>query len=131
MDWSGGADSSSVRVTVQDQLDAFHEGPFNGADGSDDADEDAAACSIYAAQTFCQGDAKSARWAASRLIDSTYTQARTARVGLPRSTVEEFAHPLSQRDANIIVTALEILESQRWTLAIVSKLRESLGQDSL
>src|SRR6266576_3673659 len=67
--WTGleAPDSSSAKATVQDYLNAFYEGPFNhNQDGPPDADDDAVACSIYAAQAFCRGDAKSARWAANR-----------------------------------------------------------------
>jgi hypothetical protein len=49
------------KTNVERHLNAFYGGPFNhnlGGDGPDDADDDAAEGSIYAAQAFCshQGD---------------------------------------------------------------------------
>ena len=56
-----------------------------------------------------------ARRAASRLIDSTDKQIQEARIGLAQNTLEEFAHPLSQREARGILGALAWLESQTWS----------------
>jgi hypothetical protein len=134
--WTGleKANNSSAKATVQEYLNAFYEGPFNpppGEDGPDDADDDTAACSIYAAQAFCHGDVKSARWAAGRLTDSTGLSVLAARIGLPQNTLEEFAHPLMQREARWLLLILDILESQPWTPAMIPKLRASFDQENL
>jgi len=57
---------------VRGALGAFHASPYwhdDGQDGPNDADEAAAAASIYAAECFVSGDAKSAYWAAARAVD--------------------------------------------------------------
>ena len=126
--WTGleAPDSSSAKATVQDYLNAFYEGPFNhNQDGPPDADDDAVACSIYAAQAFCRGDAKSARWAANRMIDATDAILQAEYDGPPQSLVEEFAHPTIQADVNRLLMALKMLESQPWTPTMISKLRDA------
>jgi hypothetical protein len=120
--------NSSAKATVESHLNAFYKGPFNhdlGEKGPRDADEDAAAGSIYAAQAFCHGDVKSARWAASRLIDATEKSVLLARSGLPQSALEEFAHPLYQLEARGLIKTLDLLESQPWTPHMIAKLRTS------
>jgi hypothetical protein len=134
--WTGfeETNNSSVKATVQGHLNAYYAGPFNhhpGEDGPDDADDDTAACSIYAAQAFCHGDAKSARWAAGRLVDSTYKHVQAARIGLPQSTLEEFAHPMTQLEARWLLLILDMLESQPWTPAMIPKLRAAFDQANL
>jgi hypothetical protein len=134
--WTGleEANSSSAKATVHEHLNAFYEGPFNplpGEDGPDDADDDTAACSIYAAQSFCDGDVKSARWAAGRLIDSTYKHVHAARIGLHQSMLEDFAHPMTQLEARQLLLILDMLESQIWTPAMIPKLRASFDQANL
>jgi hypothetical protein len=134
--WAGLNDPNdlSAKSNVERHLNAFYGGPFNhnlGEDGPDDADDDAAAGSIYAAQAFCRGDVKPARWAASRLIDSTDKPIQKARTGLPRNTLEEFAHPLSQREARGLLRALDLLESQPWAPELIPKLRASFDQDTI
>jgi SRSO17 transposase len=68
-------------------LHAFYEGPFNhnlGQDGPPDADDDAAACSIYAAQVFCRGDAKSEPINAWIVDDTGFVTEGTHSVGVAR-----------------------------------------------
>jgi hypothetical protein len=60
---------------VQEALASFHASPYDhdeGQDGPDDADEDAAAASIYAAECFVNGDSQSAFWAASRALELAF-----------------------------------------------------------
>ncbi|MGB9236031.1 MAG: hypothetical protein WCC04_16600 [Terriglobales bacterium] len=116
--WAGleATDSSSAKTIVGEHLKAFYEGEFNhnlGQDGPPDADDDAAACSIYAAQVFCRGDVKSARWAASRMIDATDTTLQ-ADTSAPSSM---------QVEAKRLLTALKMLESQPWTPTLIPALR--------
>jgi hypothetical protein len=133
--WAGLSNPNDLsgKAVVEGHLNAFYESPFNHdlrEDGPDDADDDAAAGSIYAAQAFCRGDVKPARWAASRLIDSTDKPVQKARAGLPRDTLEEFAHPLSQCEARGLLRALDLLESQPWSPDVIPKLRASFDQDT-
>jgi hypothetical protein len=128
--WNGLSDPNnlSAKAIVESHLNAFYEGPFNhdlGEDGPHDADEDAAAASIYAAETFCHDDVQSARWAASRLIDSTDKSVLATRAGLPSSTLEEFAHPFQQQVARGLLKALHLLESQPWSPDLIPTLRTS------
>ena len=56
-------------------LDAFHNSPYDhadGPDGPDDADEDAASASIYACECYLSGDPQLAYWASSRAIDAAF-----------------------------------------------------------
>ena len=134
--WAGLSDPNdlSAKADVEGHLNAYYEGPFNhdlGEDGPEDADDDAAAGSIYAAQAFCHGDVKSARWAASRLIDSTVKPVQKARTGFPRNTLEELAHPLSQREARGLLKALAWLECQPWSPELIPKLRASFDQETI
>jgi hypothetical protein len=57
---------------VRAALEEFHGSPFDhnlGQDGPNDADEDAAAATIYAAECFVSGDARFAGWSAGRAVD--------------------------------------------------------------
>jgi hypothetical protein len=116
--WAGleAADSSSAKTIIGEHLKAFYEGGFNhnlGQDGPSDPDDDAAACSIYAAQVFCRGDVKSARWAAGRMIDASDTTLQ-ADTSAPSSM---------QVEADRLLTALQMLESQPWTPTLIPALR--------
>ncbi len=56
-------------------LDAFHNSPYDhadGPDGPDDADEDAASASIYACECYLSGDPQLAYWTSSRAIDAAF-----------------------------------------------------------
>jgi hypothetical protein len=65
------------------------------------------------------------------LIDSTDKPIQKARTGLPRNTLEEFAHPLSQHEARGLLRALDLLESQPWAPELIHKLRASFDQDTI
>lgn len=70
--------SEEAHDRVDAALRAFHESPFDhddGPDGPDDADEDAAAASIYASECFLSGDAQNAGWSASRALDWAFAEA--------------------------------------------------------
>src|SRR4029453_9564874 len=71
--------ANSAEIRVRETLQVYHEGPFDhndGQDGLDDADEDAAAASIYASECFLSGDAEASYWAASRAIEAAFVVAR-------------------------------------------------------
>jgi hypothetical protein len=128
--WAGLGDPNnrSAKAIVESHLNAFYDGPFNhdlGEEGPHDADEDAAAASIYAAEAFCHADVQSARWAASLLIDSTDKLVLAERAGLPPSTLDELAHPLQQQVACGLLQALQLLEGQPWTSDLIPRLRAS------
>jgi len=70
--------SKDAENRVRAALKAFHESPFDhddGQDGPDDADEDAAAASIYASECFLNGDAQNAGLPASRALDGAFAEA--------------------------------------------------------
>jgi hypothetical protein len=74
--WSGleGTDKEAPR-RVQEALDALHASPYwhtEGQDGPDDADEDAAAASIYAAECFVTSESEWAHWAADRGVQLAF-----------------------------------------------------------
>jgi len=127
--WAGlqASDSSSEKSSVQGYLKAFHEGPFNhtlGQDGPDDADDDAAACSIYAAEVFCRGDAASAKWAATRLIGAADALLQKEQTSL-RPLLEQLAHSIMQQEGNRLLKVLTMLESQAWSPTLIPALRET------
>jgi hypothetical protein len=130
--WTGlrEPNNSAAKAAVQGQLKAYYESPFNhnlGEDGPNDADDNTAACSIFAAQAFRQGDAKSARWAAGRLIDSM-----DERIGAShqyQSTLNEPEHPLIQREVRRFLGALEVLEGQLWGPEMIPTLRAAFEQE--
>ena len=71
--------SPNTTRQVDDALEAYYTGPFNhnqGQDGPDDADEDAAAASIHAAECFRYGETKYAMRAASRAVDVAFKVAQ-------------------------------------------------------
>ncbi len=75
--WQGleRGDEGSLRL-VREALAAFRAGPYDhddGPDGPDDADEDAAAASLHAAECFAGGDDRSAEWAGCRAIDAAFS----------------------------------------------------------
>jgi hypothetical protein len=132
--WAGLGDPNnlSAKQTVERHLKAFYEGPFNhdlGEDGPHDADEDAAAASIYAAEAFCHEDLQSAKWAASRIIDSTDKLVLAERAGLPQSMLDELAHPLDQKVARGLLKALHLLEGQPWSSDLIPSLRALFDTD--
>jgi hypothetical protein len=68
-------ETADARARVQEALDAFRASPYDhsdGQDGPDDADEDAAAASIYAAECSLDGSVDPAVWAASRMVEIGY-----------------------------------------------------------
>lgn len=128
--WAGlcNPNNISAKATVASHLSALYDGPFNrdlGEGGPHDADEDAAAASIYAAQTYCHDDLQSAKWAASRVIDSIDKSVLAERAGLPQNTLEEFAHPLHQQAARGLLNAIALLETRPWAPDLIPELRAS------
>ena len=72
----GGDGAAAGRVHAA--LDAFHDGPYDhddGQEGPDDADDDAAAAAIYAAECYLSGEAEPAWWAASRVVEMALADA--------------------------------------------------------
>jgi hypothetical protein len=74
--WGALADQlTETTPQVVQALEAFKSGPFNhedGPDGPQDADDHAAAASIYAAECFMSGETQWAFWAASRGLDRAF-----------------------------------------------------------
>lgn len=73
-------DDEKAGERVGAALDAYHSSPYDhseGQEGPDDADEDAAAAAIYAAQCFQDGSVDSAAWAAGRMVDIGFAIAET------------------------------------------------------
>jgi hypothetical protein len=98
---------------------------------TEDADDDTAACSICAAQAFCEDDFKPACSAAFRVIDSIYSQAHDATLKTyPQpSHLEIFFHPMMQQEAQRLMSALEFLKLRPWSPKLVPALRRSFESD--
>src|SRR5262245_31002840 len=74
--WEGLTSESEQTIKdVNTALAAFYASPYyhdEGPDGPDDADENAAAASIYACECFVTGKAEPAYWASARAIDAAF-----------------------------------------------------------
>jgi hypothetical protein len=74
--WEGlTIESEQAIKDVNTALDAFYASPYNhneGPDGPDDANEDAAAASIYACECFVTSKTEPAYWASRVAIDAAF-----------------------------------------------------------
>ena len=132
--WSELADlSKDAAYRVRHALQVFRVSPLNhcrGQDGPDDADEDAAAASIYAAECFLSGDASYAAWAASRATDAAFVAAAgDLQQSSPKSVSEaavvfasEAMHPTVQGELRTQLADLSLLERAGVTLAVLRSL---------
>ncbi len=77
--WSGlMSGDAPARTLVQDALERFHASPYDHRDGQEgppDADEGAAAATIFAAECYLDGGAPVAAWAARRAVDAAFAAA--------------------------------------------------------
>jgi hypothetical protein len=127
----------SARVAVREALDRFHASPYDhddGQDGPPDADEDAAAASIYAAECYLDGDASSAAWAASRGVDAAFAAVHQDLhldsndfvwdpAGEPIPLAREAMHPKVQEELRRQLGDLTRLEREGVTATVVGDLR--------
>jgi hypothetical protein len=106
-------------ATVRSALDAFHSSPYDHSDGPDrpdEADEDAAAAAIYAAECFLSGEAKPAEWAAGRIVDIQMVEAeRELELDLPGpdDLARENIHPRVQTELRLQLDDLAALSRGR------------------
>lgn len=136
--WNGLASSYEPSMRrVQEALADFHGGPYDhddGQDGPDDADEDAAAAAIYAAECFAGGDLKSADWAAGRAVDLAFRIANEElqldpndfvwdAAGEPMPFAKEAMHPAVQGELRRQLADMELLERHGVTEAVLQRLR--------
>ena len=122
---------------VREALARFHASPYDhqdGQDGPDDADEDAAAASIYAAECFASGDAQPAEGAAGRAVDLAFRIADEELrldpndfvwdpAAEPMPLAKEAMHPAVQEELRRQLADLELLQRQAVTAAVLDKLR--------
>lgn len=121
-------------------LEAYRSSPYNhrdGQDGPDDADENAAAASIYASECFVTGDPQEAYWSAARAVDAAFSSAEEAIAPDPGTPMRVELSHLAQQNMHSIVQAelrrqmraLEQLEAKKGALNIFAGLRrESKSQ---
>lgn len=101
---------------VRAALAEFRGGPYDQDGGPDDADDDAAAAAIYAAEALCEPGGKAAYWAASRLSDWAFSRAETivhsaeVRLVTPEDDIAVYAHPLMQAELRRLLDGLAALE---------------------
>lgn len=117
---------------VRRALDAFHVSPrgqAQGREGAHEADEDAAAAAIYAAESLC-GSEEAAFWAISRLLDRAFHVAEAdvelpgPHVGTVERFIQEAAHPAVQSELRRLLEGLALLESRGTARAVLEELRE-------
>jgi len=123
---------------VSEALRAFHDSPFDHADGPDgpnDADDDTAAASIYAAECYLSGDTQSACWAAGCAIDAAFNIAekelqldpnefRWDPTAEPSPLAKESMHPAVQAELRRQLAALAELEQGGVTSANLERMRD-------
>ncbi len=138
--WQGleRGDEGEMRL-VREALAAFRAGPYNhrdGQDGPDDADEDAAAASIYAAECFVGGEERAAEWAAARAIEAAFEIAgeelEDRRGGTGDQDARELTaeareamHPVVQGELGRQVRDLGVLERHGMTGEVLRRLQAS------
>ena len=129
--------AGDVGDRVREALRAFHASPFDhdlGQEGPDDADDDAAAASIYAAECFVNGDARFAGLAAARVVDSSFSVAGDDLALDPNEFVwdpaaepmplaREAMHPAVQRELRRQLSDLELLEREGVTVSVLRSLK--------
>lgn len=128
------ADNAQI---ISDTLADFYASPYNHADGPDgpqDADDDAAAACIYAAECFESGVLAHAAWAASSAIGAAFLRADesphlnpTDEMPPDAATLSELArdamHPFVQAELQHQLDDIALLERELFTADLVSQLR--------
>jgi hypothetical protein len=123
---------------VREALNAFHASPFDhdlGPDGPDDADDDAAAASIYAAECFLSGDTGFAGLSAARAVDWAFSVADEELALDPNDFVwdpaaelmplaREAMHPAVQGELRRQLADLELLEREGVTARVLRSLKQ-------
>jgi len=132
---SGNAAEAVERV--KHALAEFHASPYDHSDGQDglpDADEDAAAASIYAAECLATGDGLAASYAAGRAVDAAFVTA-DAELQLdpnafkwdpnvePMPLAREAMHPAVQGELRRQLHDLDLLEREGVIPATLEALR--------
>ena len=126
--------SEQVRVA----LHAFDVSPYNhdvDPNGPQDADEDAAAASIYAAECFLSGDAKAAACAANRAMDHAFAVAGEdlqldsqefvwSPEAEPMPLAQEAMHPAVLKELRQQFADIEALEQQGIAPELLRRLSE-------
>ena len=130
-------DSEECRHRVSQALEAFRAGPYDhdqGQDGPDDADEDAAASCVYAAECYLAGDVQSARWSAERAVDVAFRLADEALrldpndfvwdpAAEPMPLAKEAMHAAVQAELNTQLSDLDLLEREGANRNVLQQLR--------
>jgi hypothetical protein len=140
--WDGLAGTrNAADEVVRPALEAFYAGPFNhddGQNGPDDADEDAAAAAIYAAECFVTGDPVAAFNAAVRGSDavgrtvSDLLDDEAGPVLTPKESNQRFAdelsHPIAQAELAWQLATLAMVEHSPFDDRLSTRLRDQVGR---
>ncbi len=136
--WEGLAlESEKSARQANAALEAFHSSEFDhedGQDGPDDADEDAAAASIYACECFLSGDPQHAYWASSRAVDAAFRIAddelqldpndfRWDPGAEPMPLAKEAMHPAVQNELATQQSVLSMLEVAVFDPSVIPRLK--------
>jgi hypothetical protein len=137
--WTGlQGHSEEPQRRVHEALEAFHARPYDhdeGPGGPDDADEDAAAASIYAGECYVKGDAQLAAESASRAVAAAFCIA-VEELQLdpndfvwdppaePMPLAKENMHPAVQGELKRQLRDLELLERDGVNGNVLKKLRQ-------
>ena len=113
----------STRLKVQTGLRALgidvHRPRYQSLE--EEADDDAAAAIIFAAQVFCTGEIAPALWAARRMLDHADREARSTWLDTSPHLSDGAADPM-QAELSRIRRVLHILEAGEWAPSKVKKL---------
>lgn len=136
------ADWNSAATIARSALESFRTSPYNhsdGQDGPDDADDAPAAASIYAAECAVNGDAESAFWCVSRVIDYAFTlvpdewSASSSAAVFPagESLAADCLHPIVQGALTTIKKAANQVQTTDPSTSILSQLPKLTAFDKL
>ena len=136
--WAGLAEQRQDTLDqVQTALDTFYASPYNhndGPDGPQEADEDAAAASISAAQCYVSGEVQSADQTTSRAIEAAFRIADEELQLDPNTFVwdpnaepmplaRETMHPAVQRELQLLLAEVTLLEQHEITPQLLDQLK--------
>jgi hypothetical protein len=136
--WEALMGNSAADRRVRTALDRFHAGPYDHADGQDgpnDADEDAAAACILAAESHAAGEPEAAYGAAVRAIERAYRVAEDElrldsndfewdpAADPPMPLARESMHPAVQNELRRLQADLALIERDGAVVSTIEALR--------
>ncbi len=125
--------SAALRRDIEHWLQSYYDSPLNhsdGQDGPDDANDDPAASTIFAAESLIQSSSESACHAMGRIVDDAFNRAADDREATAPATgrVDDFiadcCHPFVQDELRWLQRTFSYVQFHELSYAMVSELRE-------